>query len=813
MKKHKSLTRTGLEIALAVAPLVVACGGGGGGGGDKVAPGVMASPASMNFTTSAVVTLTATDNRDASPTIYYTTDASVPTEMSTVYSGPITLLDTTVLKYFAKDQAGNASDVAVQGYVQVSNPLAMDWAASGHGNILGEAFRHWDEDGAVPTSCARCHGEGGLADYAADGTVDSPAGLPLGLFCTTCHVAPPPTLWDDLASFPALETIQFPSMETASLSGPSNLCMACHQGRSSTVQVDATIAGNPGGPHRFINVHYYAAAASYFGAETEGGYEYAGKTYAGRNVFPSHPPELQSCVGCHMRGGLKDHTFVPQVSDCTSCHAGASFETLSGSPATSHDALQMAVPQLLSQLDAYATVQLNAPIVYDTNAYPYFFADLNNNNVADPEEVAFSNAFTSFDDKLLRAAYNYQMALKDPAGYVHNGTYIRQLVHDSIADLGGIPLDIPPGRPGFDRANASEAEQWHLSGHADSVGEPFRHWDEDNEVPTSCARCHSTPGFVDFAADGMVDDPAPLGSLVECFACHNDHDLFADPSTRYDDLATNAGLEPVGFPSLATASFGNASNMCMACHQGRESGVSVDSNAANTVMQSPTDYPSFDFVNRHYFAAAAILFGSDVTAAYEYSMPSGSGVYNGQNAYAMEHVNLDLVDCVGCHMRGEADHEFVPAVSDCIVCHQGITDFEQLGLAFGAANVDYDGDGMGESFQLEIDGMGEELYAAIQDYARNGLPQSSPVIYVPTSYPYWFKDSDDDGLLSAGEDSFANRYRDFDRKLLRAAFNYHAAQDPAGDIHNYKYVLQTLYDAVDDLDDGLLNASPTGTRP
>ena len=72
-------------------------------------------------------------------------------------------------------------------------------------------------------------------------------------------------------------------------------------------------------------------------------------------------------------------------------------------------------------------------------------------------------------------------------------------------------------------------EQWATSPHADASAEAFVHWNEDDpaEVPTSCAKCHSTPGYLDFiGADGteagVVDNAAPIGTIVTCEACHND---------------------------------------------------------------------------------------------------------------------------------------------------------------------------------------------------------------------------------------------------------------------------------------------------
>ena len=46
---------------------------------------------------------------------------------------------------------------------------------------------------------------------------------------------------------------------------------------------------------------------------------------------------------------------------------------------------------------------------------------------------------------------------------------------------------------------------WQGSGHADVTTEPFRHWDADDpaEVPTTCAKCHTSAGYQDYiGADG-----------------------------------------------------------------------------------------------------------------------------------------------------------------------------------------------------------------------------------------------------------------------------------------------------------------------
>ena len=81
----------------------------------------------------------------------------------------------------------------------------------------------------------------------------------------------------------------------------------------------------------------------------------------------SHREEA-TCVDCHMRGTADDHNFVPVLSDCTGCHTGTSFETLSGSPGANYTAIMTAEGELLDALQAYANATLSAPIAYSPAA-------------------------------------------------------------------------------------------------------------------------------------------------------------------------------------------------------------------------------------------------------------------------------------------------------------------------------------------------------------------------------------------------------------------------------------------------------------
>ncbi len=52
------------------------------------------------------------------------------------------------------------------------------------------------------------------------------------------------------------------------------------------------------------------------------------------------------------------------------------------------------------------------------------------------------------------------------------------------------------------------------------------------------------------------------------------------------------------------------------------------------------------------------------------------------------------------------------------------------------------------------------------------------------------------------ETNYGNRYATWTPRLLQAAYNYqYVAKDPGGFAHNAKYILQVLYDSLNDIGD------------
>jgi len=313
---------------------------------------------------------------------------------------------------------------------------------AGHFDGSTEAWRHWDEDGAVPASCSTCHSGDGMAFFVQNGTQIAHAPTD-GMECTTCHVS------DSDYGLLEVASVTFPSGAELSFgTSGDNLCAVCHSGRASTPTVDRRIGSVEddvvSDSLGFINIHYFSAAASRFGGEAQGGYQYAGMDYVG---FWPHDPDVGTCTQCHDPHNQQ----VDIVSTCSDCHSGVAtvadlrdirefpgdFDGDGNQDEGTYYEIYAMVEMLNEAMQAYSLDVVGTPIVYSSAAYPYFFTDTNGNGEADADEANYGNQYRSWTPRLLRAAYNYQYAKKDPGSYVHNSQYVIQLLHDSIADIGG----------------------------------------------------------------------------------------------------------------------------------------------------------------------------------------------------------------------------------------------------------------------------------------------------------------------------------------------------------------------------------------
>ncbi|MCA9872243.1 MAG: hypothetical protein KC441_01255 [Anaerolineales bacterium] len=640
---------------------------------------------------------------------------------------------------------------------EVANiPFEEEWLSSGHADAMAEAFVHWDADdpAEVPPSCAKCHSTPGYIDFlGADGTefgsVENAAPIGTTVECAACH--------NDATL--SLTSVVFPSGVEVHGLGDEARCMQCHQGRSSKATVDQGIIDAGLDPEAdldvvseevgFTNIHYYAAAATLYGNIAMGGYQYDGKTYDSKF---EHVEGYDSCINCH-----NPHTLEVKVDECSVCHTGVtSVEDLLNvrMPGSLVDydgdgdmeegimfEIQGLQEILYQAMQAYSSEVAGAMIVYDAASYPYFFNDA-------------GERYGSWTARLAKAAYNYQVSLKDPGEYAHGGKYIIQLLYDSIEDL-NVALASPVDMSALHRID---------HGHFAGSEEAFRHWDEDGFVPGSCSKCHSAAGLPLFAEQGVTINQ-PTSNGLNCATCHNSLTEF----TLYT-------FEDVTFPSGATVSFaedeadeaGLVSNTCINCHQGRSSTVSVNNAVAGLEDNVPSE--GIRFQNIHYFAAGATVFGTEVKGAYEFDGQE----YLGRN----EHVGR-YDSCAECHNA----HALEVEVIACADCHENVASAEDL-TAIRVSETDFDGDGdVTEGLAGEIATMTETLYAAMQAYGEN-TEGVDVIVYNSARYPYFFND--------AGEN-----YATWTPNLLRAGYNYQYVQkDPGAYAHNGLYIIQVLYDSI-----------------
>jgi hypothetical protein len=315
-------------------------------------------------------------------------------------------------------------------------------------------------------------------------------------------------------------------------------------------------------------------------------------------------------------------------------------------------------------------------------------------------------------------------------------------------------------------------EKWLASAHADEASRAFSRWNDDDpaEIPTNCAKCHSTTGYHDFlgldgSTPGQVNHPAPVGTTVECEACHN------EVSGEKTSVVIPSGAE--------LTDLGQEAN-CMECHQGRTSTASVDEATAG--LEDDVVDSELSFINVHNKAAAPTQYGTLAKGGFEYDGQEYVGFY--------EHV-AEFDTCIECH-----DAHLLEVYGEkCSACHIGALTKEDR-QKIRVTNIDYDGDGdISEGLADEINTMRERLLASMKIYAAR--TEGVANISYEDQNPYFF-DEDGEG------------YSTWTPRLLRAAYNYHyTTKEPGGYAHNGHYHIQLIYDSLQDLGFEI----PNMTRP
>jgi len=290
------------------------------------------------------------------------------------------------------------------------------------------------------------------------------------------------------------------------------------------------------------------------------------------------------------------------------------------------------------------------------------------------------------------------------------------------------------------------------AGHFNRDGKAFHYWDKQKEIPAVCARCHAAEGVAQYLKQG-TNTPAP--HVKNAYACSNCH----------SDLLTyeRHKVPQVSFASGLTLDSGdNTMNLCMTCHQGRESTASVNKAIANKDLDTPD--PKLAFIHMHYFPAGATIFGTQAKVAYEYSGKSYAGRF--------DHV-AGMNTCTSCH----EPHQGGLRAEKCAACHQG---------------------GRPQGKSKEIESQKLELYGAIRQYART--VGGSAIAFSPEAFPYWYTDTNGNGSVDPGELKPDNGYKAYTPRLLQAVYNYtFLLRDPGAAYHNGRYAGQLVHDSLESL--------------
>ena len=407
-----------------------------------------------------------------------------------------------------------------------------------------------------------------------------------------------------------------------------------------------------------------------------------------------------------------------------------------------------------------------------SGSYPYFFIDTDGSGgFCDESEANFGNRYNTWTPRLLRAAYNFQVAQVDPGAYAHNAKYIIQALYDSIVNVNDAITNQ------VDMTNAVRNDQGHFNG----ASEANRHWDEDAAVSSRCSQCHSGKEGYEFYVEFGVGLEVPENANgLECGLCHTDLTQDPPPVITVDSVTLPSG-------AMFTDIMETSSNMCGVCHMGRNSGLDVDDaigGAADTDILAGQG-----FVNPHYAPAYATRVGTEGLLGYQYDGETYDGYFSHGPAQA----------CEGCHLPQDNNHSFdaQDSASACAGCHPGAdTDVQAINGAFGnERDVDYDGDGTNENLVDELEGMADNVYVRLQATA-SATAGASDICY-GNAYPYFFIDTDGSGgLCSDDEAIFPNQYDTWTPQLLRGAYNWQVWHvDHGAWAHNFDYIGQLLYDS------------------
>ncbi len=312
--------------------------------------------------------------------------------------------------------------------------------------------------------------------------------------------------------------------------------------------------------------------------------------------------------------------------------------------------------------------------------------------------------------------------------------------------------------------------EWKGSPHARLV------YEGPGETPAasgSCAKCHNGTFSMEYLDDpagfqNPTDEEAAADTslTVACAVCHDPH----GNNNATPHQLRMASVSDVALPDGTTPEIG-AGRLCISCHNGRRAPGSI----AGQINNGNAHF------GPHHSCQGDMLAGVD-----------GYNNVNPDFHYATgRHVTIQD-GCINCHNHHRQDqlpfytgHDFAPTPQACAFCHGPISDFNDI-----QAKEDYDGNGVVQGIQTEVEGLMDTLATVIIDHSRDDTRKQE------------LQAAFDGGTfeVAVGDSSISS-------KPQRAAgYNYFFVKwDGSSGVHNSTYAIQLLQQSI-------LSLRPTGLR-
>jgi hypothetical protein len=397
-------------------------------------------------------------------------------------------------------------------------------------------------------------------------------------------------------------------------------------------------------------------------------------------------------------------------------------------------------------------------------------------------------------------------------------------------------------------------QQWAQSAHAATNDGAFKETIFIGRSP--CGRCHSATGYRYYMTNKQtIISKAILGQystakeVISCNACHTNYSwkriatdpnvtTFVNYSTPYARFA-NVGkffpgnLNNPTLPVSATRFDVGDTNLCIACHGGREGRSGATIVNTGTAITGPTD--------PHYFPAAGVMYmkigfidfvpQSTVIPAPTTANPAATTTYgktlissddlsggvtsthrklgttaihgDSHNPSFFVPGNLDSGGpCVTCHMSAGHTWQIIDVTFNkvCINCHTSERGTPLNASNFLSAFVDENRDQMNNALALAVVLL-EQRYDITVQLADIEEPQEATFVRKSTGLPVDLTAAPFSTLPLADQYSLRGA-------MFNVALGY---KENTAFLHARSYMRRIIYDTIDFLDDGVINMSVAAT--